>query len=562
MEWRAFRCLLGTVALLAVAACGQAPSAGSKSPDPYEPIAEAAPSDAPATSATSGETRLAIVFGVSDYNADGDILDLDADATLATGAATDLANARADAQDVARLLSSIGFDVRTKLDANRDETISAMIEFGADANRARSRGDVTTFVFYAGHAIQVDGANFLIPSNARLPAQDLSSLPARQAQTLLETRAVSLATLMEQLPPDPGSGVNIVVLDACRNNPWDRRLRGLSRGAGVRGLADERFNVRRTIIAYSAQPGATASDGYSGNSPFTAALKDWITRPDLSVKDMFDEVGAAVERQSAGQVPWTNAPSLGRYCLAGCESKSAPTGQDAPQVSGGDYGPFGIDRLHPLVRRAVLESRVAQREARSAAARAEDAERRGLAAAGRARANASGTRATTYSKGDRYEGEYSAGNRNGFGVYRWPDGDQYAGQHANGKHQGYGVYRDGDPVYGGSVYMGRFMSGKRDGYGVRTRPSGYRYEGQFAAGFANGYGRDVQPSGDDIFEGEVRSAPSQKKAGVYDIMLQGYGVRWNRRGDVVEAGRFENNRLVESLPGPQPPAAAPVTAAP
>ena len=227
---------------------------------------------APGTGAVGAE-RVALVVGNADYEH-----------------TTRLANPANDARDMAAMLRRLGFDVVTATDLNREGLFD---QIGVFQERARD-ADVSLF-FYAGHGLQVDGTNYLVPVDARLEQK----LDVRR-------RAVELGDVMAAM----GGGVNLVFLDACRNNPLAAplaRSMGLSRdAAATRGLAPVRRAVE-TLIAYATDPGEVAADGAGRNSPFTAALLEHLDTPGLSINDLLTRVKRSVrERTSGRQHPWTH----------------------------------------------------------------------------------------------------------------------------------------------------------------------------------------------------------------------------------------------------------------
>lgn len=271
-----------------------------------------------AGSAQAPPAKLALVIGNADYNGDAriDVSEAGLAASEAAGFVPDLRNPLNDAADIRDALRGIGFRVDYVQNADGAGMSTALANFGAKVAEAPT--DAQVVIYYAGHAIQVDGANFLIPVGAKLPAADFSRMPSTQAQTILGRVAVSTNEVLDQFREPSAPGVNLLILDSCRNNPWERRMRGLSRTAAqTRGMADLRANIARTIVAFATQPGDVAQDGSGRNSPYAGVLKDWIKRPELSVLQMLDGVGAEVS-QRAQQTPWFQSASIGESCLVRC----------------------------------------------------------------------------------------------------------------------------------------------------------------------------------------------------------------------------------------------------
>ncbi|SFK33319.1 caspase family protein [Methylocapsa palsarum] len=240
----------------------------------------------------SAERRVALVLGNSSYK----------------NAALALVNARFDAEDVAAALTSLGFEVLTQTDADIAGTNKAIQQFARMAVGA----DAALF-FYAGHALQYQGQNFLLPVDADV--KDEISLP-------FET--VSIENVRAIL--DRSSGIKIMVLDACRNNPVAERLGKIAalRPAGpagerTRGLERTDSAAGRPgglIVAYATAPDEVALDGQGRNSPFTKAFLRRLSEPGLEIEAMFRRVASDVSAQTGGrQRPETYVSLLGEYYL-------------------------------------------------------------------------------------------------------------------------------------------------------------------------------------------------------------------------------------------------------
>jgi uncharacterized caspase-like protein len=182
-----------------------------------------------------------------------------------------LTNPVNDSARIATTLKEAGFDV---VDSRRDlpaaETRRALRDF---ADRARD-ADIAV-VYYAGHGIEVDGANYLIPIDARL-----------ERDTDIYDEGLSLDRILIAI--EPAKKLRLVILDACRDNPFARTMKRTvaSRAIG-QGLAKVEPTSPNVLIAYSAKAGSTAADGDGKNSPFTAALSHHLTKPGLDVRRAF-----------------------------------------------------------------------------------------------------------------------------------------------------------------------------------------------------------------------------------------------------------------------------------
>lgn len=196
-----------------------------------------------------------------------------------------LTNPPNDAEDMAEVLSRIGFKVMVKFDLDYNSLRNALMEFTQRADQAEIAA-----VFYAGHGIEMSGTNYLVPIDARL---DNESQIAFQALSLdLVLNAVNGA-----------SRLRIVFLDACRNNPFLKKLQsrpGANRSALGRGLAPIEPN-EGTVVAFAAKGGTTASDGSERNSPFTKALLKHIVQPGLDVDFMLRHVRDDVMKDTGGR---------------------------------------------------------------------------------------------------------------------------------------------------------------------------------------------------------------------------------------------------------------------
>lgn len=264
--------------------------------------------------------RLALVIANSDYNMDGNTDTPPAFSAL-QGYVTDLRNPRHDGENMTQELRQLGFDVTYVQDANRERMGVALAMFGAKIDAAPTNAVV--IIYYAGHAIQVAGRNYLIPVGARIPAdQDMSRLPEARAASFIGSYTISTDDIFDQLRIPEAGGLNLVIIDACRNNPWEDRIYGRNRGMGTRGMAQGAPQLSRTLVAYSTASGAVAADGGEepgANSPYTAALLRWLSVPGHNILQMLNNVGRDVLAQT-GQIPWVNNAPIDEICLAGCQA--------------------------------------------------------------------------------------------------------------------------------------------------------------------------------------------------------------------------------------------------
>lgn len=268
----------------------------------------------------TSQPRLALVIGQSDYNGDGDTLDdRESDAVRRDRFAPDLPNPVNDARDLKASLERIRFNVDIIENADYQTLLAGLFAFEKKVIEAGP--DALVVIHYAGHAIQVGGANFLIPVGAKLPAEDPRDMLPEQAELLLSQYALPLqSSLMGRLRQRSAQGLNLVILDACRENPWEARGgRNVSGRSVARGLADIKTGLTRTVISYATKEGDIAEDGEGRNSPFTTALLSMIERPGLSVVQLMNEVSVKVQQDSVGgQTPYSYGPGVGNTCLGAC----------------------------------------------------------------------------------------------------------------------------------------------------------------------------------------------------------------------------------------------------
>ena len=209
-----------------------------------------------------------------------------------------LRNPTHDAEDMAAVLRERGFTVTLHKDLNSAQLQEAVRQFGERLRTQRGTG----VVFFAGHGVEVEGENFLIPvDNARI----LDDIDVRQY-------ALSVNYLLARVQA-ANNPLNVVILDACRDNPFAGSTRSLHRGLGG-GAAPS-----GTVIAYATAPGRTADDNPRGrNGLYTEHLMTAI-RSGQRVEDVFQHVRRSVLQASGGrQEPWYNASLDGIYCIGGC----------------------------------------------------------------------------------------------------------------------------------------------------------------------------------------------------------------------------------------------------
>lgn len=220
--------------------------------------------------------------------------------------AAPLANPVNDARDVAAKLSALGFEVTALENAGLRRMRTALAEFG---QRLTQSPDAAALFYFAGHGIQSRGRNYLLPVDA-----------AADTEARARAAALKLDDVLEELQYR-GSGVNLVILDACRNNPFEDKVRGVGRGLARVATASG------TLVAYATAPGSVAEDGTGRNGVYTAALLEVLERPGLNEDQVFKKVGVLVEARTGGQQrPWREGSLRGDFVFnAPMTVKVAPT---------------------------------------------------------------------------------------------------------------------------------------------------------------------------------------------------------------------------------------------
>lgn len=227
-----------------------------------------------ATGAVFAEKRVALVIGQSAYRA-----------------VVVLPNPANDARKMTELLGDAGFEVTAAPDLSQNDMRQAVSNFAAKV--AASGPDTVALVFYAGHGLQIDGENYLVPVDID---------PKREADIPLQ--AVRLNDLMNTLGALP-TRMRIIMLDACRNNPFPDI--NTTAGHGL-AIVDTKAGAAGSFISYSTSPGAVAEDGTGDDSPYTTALLSVAKEPNLPIEEAFKRVRVAVNQATEGrQIPWESS---------------------------------------------------------------------------------------------------------------------------------------------------------------------------------------------------------------------------------------------------------------
>ncbi|MDA9499703.1 caspase family protein [Bradyrhizobium sp. CCBAU 11357] len=235
----------------------------------------------PAPTALQGpEQRVALVIGNANYKN-----------------APQLANPDDDAQSMAQFLNSAGFEVVAATDLTQNDMLRVVQDFSA---KVASRGPNTVaMVYYAGHGVQLAGENYLVPVDAKV------SNP-----TELVNNSVRLVDVMSTLETIP-SRMRIVILDACRNNPFPE-VNDAGRGLAIVDAPNG------SIVGYSTAPGTEALDGTNGHSPYTQAFLNVAREPNVPIEQLFKRVRLQVNQTTSGaQIPWESSSLTSDFTFFG-----------------------------------------------------------------------------------------------------------------------------------------------------------------------------------------------------------------------------------------------------
>src|SRR5579885_330126 len=246
-------------------------------------------------------------------------------------ASSPLKNPVNDARAMARTLRELNFDVIYQENLSLNDMKRSIRAFGEKAKTSNIR-----VFYYAGHGMQVNGENYLFPVDATF-----------ENEKEVEYEAVNAGFVLAQLDEAPNS-LNIVILDACRNNPFARSFRSATRGLAAITAPGG------TLIAYATSPGSEASDGDSGNGLYTQELLRFMRMPEVGVEEVFKRVRISVREKSLGkQTPWESSSLMADFYFI-----SAPSAQGSASNSsnsGTDYSntsddQTSIQRLHDAIK--------------------------------------------------------------------------------------------------------------------------------------------------------------------------------------------------------------------
>lgn len=244
----------------------------------------------------AAEARLALVIGQSAYRT-----------------VPELPNAANDAKGMTELLGNAGFTVTAAPNLSQTDMRQAISDFAGKVSA--SGADTVVLVFYAGHGLQIDGENYLVPV-------DLD--PKREADIPLQ--GVRLNDLLNTLGALP-TRARIFMLDACRNNPFPA-LSGAGHGLAI---VDTKAGAPGSFISYSTSPGAEAEDGSGADSPYTTAALTVAKQPNLPIEEVFKRIRISVAQSTDGrQIPWESSSLTTDFKFFGGDSSGAQ-----PAIPGG-----------------------------------------------------------------------------------------------------------------------------------------------------------------------------------------------------------------------------------
>jgi uncharacterized caspase-like protein len=253
----------------------------------------------PETTTKTSERRVALVIGNSAYR---HVARLD--------------NPANDAEDMAAVLRQLGFELidgHAHTDQNVEEMKRLILKFG---EKLKQDGGVGLF-YYAGHGLQVGGRNYLIPIEAE-----------KLREQTVEFEAVDVGRVLAEMDA-AGNGFNILILDACRSNPFARSWRSTEGGLAAINAPEG------TLIAYATGPGKVANDGNERNGVYTGELLKQLAVPELNVEAMFKAVRARVRDRTKGQqIPWESSSLIGDFYFSHKNAKERLSpGPSTPQSS-------------------------------------------------------------------------------------------------------------------------------------------------------------------------------------------------------------------------------------
>jgi uncharacterized caspase-like protein len=244
--------------------------------------------------AAAAQDRVALVVGNAAYKA------------------SPLSNPVNDATDIAAALRALGFQVISRNNASQAEMRNAIREFGNQLRRAQAG-----LFYFAGHGLQIAGNNYIVPVNADI-----------RSEADAEDQSINMAYVLRTMEESQVK-VSLVVLDACRNNPYARGFRSASRGLAQMNAATG------SLIAFATAPGAVAADGTGRNGIYTKHLLQSLRQPDSDVLKVFQRTRAGVVAETGGaQTPWESTSLVGDFYFRGAPAAApAAAAASAPAAA-------------------------------------------------------------------------------------------------------------------------------------------------------------------------------------------------------------------------------------
>jgi uncharacterized caspase-like protein len=225
-----------------------------------------------------------------------------------------LRNAVRDAKSISLKLEELGFEVITATDVDRSELMRVIVEFGS-----KLHADGVGLFYYSGHGIQVDGENYILPLNAQIEDEDDVRIEAVEMYLVLNYMRKARSRL------------NLVLLDACRNNPFSNGSRSAARGLAPMDAPEG------TLVAYATGKGQTADDGDGDHSPFTAALLEELDVQGRPIEGTLKAVTRSVKKATDGkQRPWQESSFTGEFSFLECPAGQFYNRQAASCVGTGE----------------------------------------------------------------------------------------------------------------------------------------------------------------------------------------------------------------------------------
>lgn len=248
-------------------------------------------------SSTSSNRRIALVIGIGAYTA------------------SPLKNPPNDATDMAAALSELGFTVEHGVNLTQRQMKAMIREFGQ-----KLKGGGQGLFYFAGHGVQLKGRNYLIPVDAEITSE-----------ADVEDQGVNV-DLVTGLMDEAGNGLNVVILDACRNNPFARSFRSATSGLAHMDAPSG------MLIAYATAPGSVASDGNARNGLYTQELLKFMKIPDLSIEEVFKQVRISVRNLTRNkpniQTPWESSSLVGAFYFIRTKGVVSSASSNIPVTSG------------------------------------------------------------------------------------------------------------------------------------------------------------------------------------------------------------------------------------